>query len=234
MAFLEYMLRFLMHFLPPVEQITRQVAVPGQFMKVPIRVAKSERFGIWRAPTRNRPGFTFGDSGAILEVMQAKAQGESCERGSVSDSTLRATLLLLHIDDSPDDRALFRLACEQAALPIQCQPVESAAKALSYFDGLIRESKVQPVTWPDLVLLDLIMPGGTGFEILRYIRRTPELEKIPVVTFTGDVNPEIKDEAYRLGANSCLRKPLVFDQMVQVAKTLYEAWSLAQRPSAPS
>lgn len=148
-------------------------------------------------------------------------------------SAVNPPLLVLYVDDNPDDQILVDLACKQAGVPIETHPAESANEAIAYLNGLLNQSRTEAVAWPDLVLLDLVMPERVGFDLLTHLRAIPAFQRLPVIAFTGDVNPALMDEAYRLGANSCLRKPLTFTEMVQMARALYQAWVLAQRPSPP-
>ena len=84
---------------------------------------------------------------------------------------------------------------------------------------------------PDLVVLDVVMPGGTGLKVLEHIRATPTLSPLPVVIFTGHASVAIQEAAARLGANSFYEKPTSFTDLVQLVSVLYKIWSTARRPS---
>jgi len=60
---------------------------------------------------------------------------------------------------------------------------------------------------PDVVFLDLNMPGVDGFEVLAYIRRLPHMENVPVVVITSDDQPETADKVLKLGAKAFVLKP---------------------------
>src|SRR6476646_7467140 len=101
-------------------------------------------------------------------------------------STLPApTLLVLHINDSTDDQVLFQTACKHAEVPFNWHVADSAEKGVSYLDTLVKLDKSHSAAWPDLVVLDVVMPGDNGFAVLEYIRKTPALHRLPVVIFTG-------------------------------------------------
>ena len=61
---------------------------------------------------------------------------------------------------------------------------------------------------PDLILLDIIMPGIDGFETYRQIRQNEENENIPVVFLTGDTNMETEENGLELGADDFIVKPI--------------------------
>ncbi|HWH69470.1 MAG TPA: response regulator [Candidatus Sulfotelmatobacter sp.] len=145
-----------------------------------------------------------------------------------------ASLVLLYVEDSPDDQTLFQEALTQSGLPVECVPLNSAANAIAYLERLLQQRSVGPTRWPDLVLLDWTLPGQSGITVLQYLRGSAAWQRLPVIVFSGNPNPQQTDEAYRLGANSCLCKPLRFDRMVEITRAIYQAWTLALRPRPPA
>lgn len=136
-------------------------------------------------------------------------------------------LRVLHVNDSTDDQVLFQAACRHAQVPINWHVTDSAEKGISYLQTLIDQSKNVPVCWPDLILLDVVMPEVSGFEVLKFIRANPRLSDLPVVVFTGRELPDPRVESQRLGANHCWFKPSNFSEIVELAKRLYQ---LMQHP----
>lgn len=63
---------------------------------------------------------------------------------------------------------------------------------------------------PEVIFLDINMPGVDGFEILSYLRRDPRLDKTPVVVVTSDDQPETRRKALKLGAIGVIIKPARF------------------------
>jgi CheY-like chemotaxis protein len=68
---------------------------------------------------------------------------------------------------------------------------------------------------PDIVFLDINMPGVTGHEVLMFLRREPRLLNTPVVIVTSDDQPETKEKALKQGASAVLYKPAEFDVVEQ-------------------
>ncbi len=143
----------------------------------------------------------------------------------------RPQLLVFHINDNTDDQVLFQAACKKANVPILWHVAESAERGISYLESLVALSKTQSVRWPDLVVLDIVMPGESGLKVLEFIRSKPELRLMPVVIFTGLPTAARVEEAYKLGANSFLEKPHDFSDMVRLVASLYATWSTCLRPT---
>ena len=144
---------------------------------------------------------------------------------------LRPDLLVFHVNDSTDDQVLFQAACKKARVPIQWHVAESAERGISYLESLVKMSGEQAVRWPDLVILDIVMPDASGFKVLEYIRSNQKLRPLPVVIFTGCSTPERMQQAYDLGANAFHEKPGTFSDTVKLVDTLYVTWSTAKRPT---
>ena len=62
---------------------------------------------------------------------------------------------------------------------------------------------------PDLILLDLVMPEMSGFEVLQILKIEPETQKIPVMLITGNDSVDDEEKGYGLGALDYIRKPFV-------------------------
>ena len=69
---------------------------------------------------------------------------------------------------------------------------------------------------PDLIVLDMMLPGLTGLEVLRELRRDPALEAVPVIVLTAQ--PATRDDALRAGANLVMDKPFNVDEISVAVK----------------
>ena len=67
---------------------------------------------------------------------------------------------------------------------------------------------------PDVVLLDVMMPGLTGFEVCRMIREQPELKELPVIFLTSKTSPESRSAAFSVGANDFITKPVLAPELI--------------------
>ncbi len=116
----------------------------------------------------------------------------------------QAPLHILLVDDDPDCRLLLRDALES------CQPapqISEVSNGLEAMDYLQRRGEFSAANQPDLMYLDLEMPGMNGQEVLRAIRALEEFKELPVVMMTGVSDEGQMRMAARNGANSYTLKP---------------------------
>lgn len=73
---------------------------------------------------------------------------------------------------------------------------------------------------PSIVFLDLNMPGVTGFEVLGFLKREPQLAEVPVVVVTSDDQPESAQRAKEAGADAYIVKPVNLDVLEEALKSL--------------
>ncbi len=119
--------------------------------------------------------------------------------------------VILSIDDSPDDLMLLLLSCASMQVCFQLQTADGGKMGLAYLQGTDQFADRTRFPWPNLVILDLKMPGISGFEVLAWMRSHPETERLPVVIFTASTHPEDRARAMELGATRYEVKPVSFE-----------------------
>lgn len=131
--------------------------------------------------------------------------------------------IILMADDDPEDRMLMKEALEESKFPHSVHFVSDGAELLDY---LCRRGRfgVEKTFRPDLIILDLNMPGMDGLEALADIKADAGLKKIPVIMFTTSVAVHDITKAYDLGVNSFICKPSGFDKLVEVVREIGNYW----------
>ncbi len=83
-------------------------------------------------------------------------------------------------------------------------------------------------TAPTALLLDVNMPGGTGFEVLKRLKNSSKTNQIPVIVVSGSIDAKTAGAVKELGADAYLPKPVDFDQLL---RTLYQILEIPFEPS---
>ncbi len=131
---------------------------------------------------------------------------------------------VLLVDDNHMDIELTLDAFREAGHGELLHVAPGGQEALDYLfgRGAFADRNAFPI--PDLLLLDLKMPVVDGIEVLRQVKSTPLLKRIPVVILTSSKEEGDRAMSYDLGANSYLVKPISFEGFIEVARTLGSYW----------
>ncbi len=125
---------------------------------------------------------------------------------------------VLLVEDNPDDEALAVRALSSNCKLLRIQVERDGPAALAHVLATEREAL------PDVVLLDLKLPGMTGIEVLRRLRADPHTASVPVVVLTSSCEDRDIVESYRAGANGYVRKPVDFDAFTRTVHDLGHFW----------
>ena len=133
---------------------------------------------------------------------------------------------ILLVDDSPDDVALTLRALKKNNMANRVDVATDGEEALRY---LLPEDRSDN-RLPALVLLDINLPKVNGLDVLRAIRTHERTRHLPVVVLTTSNEERDIVETYDLGANSFVRKPVIFDEFIEAVRLLGMYWLLINRP----
>jgi CheY-like chemotaxis protein len=143
-------------------------------------------------------------------------------------------LTILLVEDNPDDVLLIKRAFHKAGVSHSLQVAGHGEEAVAYLSGGDGFADREKFPFPDLMLLDLQLPRRSGHEVLAWLRSQEDLRRLPVVVLTSSKEPRDINRAYELGANSYLVKPVSFEALLDLVRTLERFWLvLAERPEAP-
>jgi CheY-like chemotaxis protein len=141
-------------------------------------------------------------------------------------------IAIVMADDDADDRMLAREAMRESHLANPFFVVEDGRELIDFLKRSGRYATLN-VPRPGLILLDLNMPRMDGRQTLQLIKRDPELRSIPVVVLWTSKTEEDVMRSYDLGANSFITKPVTFDRLVEIMRTLGLYWfGIAQLPAS--
>jgi two-component system response regulator len=131
---------------------------------------------------------------------------------------------ILLIEDNQMDIILTLDAFREARLKNKINVARSGQEALDYLFGKDKFSDRLLYPLPNLILLDLKMPGIDGFEVLRQIKGTRKLKRIPVIILTSSTEDGDRSMSYDIGANSYLIKPVSFEGFIDVVRKIDDYW----------
>jgi CheY-like chemotaxis protein len=141
---------------------------------------------------------------------------------SSTDTSTPAVVLL--VEDNESDIVLMRRAWQTLDQRIPLQVLTDGEEAIDYFKGLDQLADRVAHPRPSLVLLDLGLPGISGFDVLKWIRATAGLKELPVIVMTSSEFAADVKLAYDLGANSFMVKPSSFERLVSELDLIIRFW----------
>ncbi len=131
---------------------------------------------------------------------------------------------ILLVEDNRMDAELTLDAFHEARLLNAVHVAPNGQEALDYLFGRNQYADRKKFPMPNLVLLDLKLPGIDGFEVLRQVKSTPRLKRLPVVILTSSKEEGDRALSYDSGANSYLVKPVSFEGFLNVVRQIEGYW----------
>lgn len=131
---------------------------------------------------------------------------------------------ILLVEDNPDDEALTLRAFNKNRIGNPVVVARDGVEALDYLFGNGHHAGRDLSVMPAVILLDLKLPRIDGLEVLRRIRANERTSLLPVVILTTSKEQQDIYEAYSLGANSYIRKPVDFEKFIQAVSQLGLYW----------
>jgi two-component system response regulator len=133
---------------------------------------------------------------------------------------------ILIVEDNPDDEEMTLRSLNQAGIANDVQVVRDGVEALDFLFGTGSFAGRDTARMPTVVLLDLKLPKLNGIDVLNRMRKHESTRNIPVVILTSSSEDEDMAKSYESGANSYVRKPVVFAEFANVVSQLGLYWML--------
>jgi two-component system, chemotaxis family, response regulator Rcp1 len=144
-------------------------------------------------------------------------------------SFITRSVEILLIEDSPSDANLTIRSFAQKPIDYCLTWVETGEAAMT---RLHQQGQYADVPHPDLILLDLNLPGMDGREVLAAVKSDPSLKHLPVIILTTSADREDIRRSYELSANCYITKPVDVQEFIHAVILIQEFWlKLAQLPS---
>ena len=139
---------------------------------------------------------------------------------------------ILVVEDDENDVLFVKRAFKHAGILNPLRIARNGDEAVEYLEGAGEFGDRAAHPLPVFVLLDLKMPRRSGLEVLQWAKEHPDLKRMPIVVLTSSKDDSDVNRAYELGANSYLVKPVSFEGLIELAKSLQLYWLvLNERPA---
>ena len=125
-------------------------------------------------------------------------------------------------DDDLDDQLLLKRAFEECRPDLRVHFFENGEDLLEFLNRSDKDSEEGSA--PDVIIIDLHLRGKDGFELIKEIKASPGLKRIPLIVLTGSASDMEIKRSYELGANTVITKPGLFRELVEALKTLSDYW----------
>jgi CheY-like chemotaxis protein len=124
-------------------------------------------------------------------------------------------------EDNDHDVFLMQTAFPKAGLSNPLQVVNTGDDAIAYLEGTGRFRDRRRYPFPLVVLLDLELPGKSGFDVLRWMQHRPFRSQLVAFVLTASHRDTDASKAYSLGTDFYLTKPTRFEDLVELTRCLY-------------
>ena len=137
---------------------------------------------------------------------------------------------ILLAEDNPQDEMLMLRALRKASVANRIDVVRDGQQALDHLFGEGEFAGRDPKELPAVVLLDIGLPRLSGLEVLERLRADPRTRLLPVVILTSSDEEQDRLKSYENGANSFVRKPVVFAEFAETMARLGLYWLATNEP----
>jgi len=144
-----------------------------------------------------------------------------CPKSERAQPSANASKRILLVEDNPADARLVVEALKDIDWPIELSIVEDGDQALEYLNS--RGAFVGAAT-PDLVLLDLNLPGIDGFEVLEAAKADSALRHIPILVMSTSASDDDVRQCYGLQANGYISKPVGVQSVRKALQATFDFW----------
>jgi CheY-like chemotaxis protein len=142
-------------------------------------------------------------------------------------------LKMLMVDDSEADRFFVQRAMDGSGVGTFFHGVSDGQEAIDYLKAKGEFASRSQYPFPNILLLDIKMPGVNGFDVVMWLRDHPECRVIPTIIFSSSAIESDVHHAYVLGANAFMVKPTSHKDLSRLIDLTYKFWSECQTPPPP-
>ncbi len=132
---------------------------------------------------------------------------------------------VLYIEDNEDYVEFMERSLKKINSELSLKVINDGKKAYEFFENITEKDNL-----PQLILLDIKLPGCSGMEVLSSIRKQDATKYIPVIMFSSSENAKDMMEASEHGANAYIVKPIGLSSLTATLKSLCDFWLVHNKP----
>lgn len=136
---------------------------------------------------------------------------------------------IIVVADNPKDIILYKRTFERLGITNPIVFLVTAERAIEYLKTVEANSR----SAPGLIVMELRMPDGDGFQVLRWLQEHPTFSIVPTVVMTTSASLEETTTAYKWGANAVFAKPATSSRREHLLRVVLEFWSIAAKSTPP-
>lgn len=140
---------------------------------------------------------------------------------------------ILIAEDDENDIVILEHALRQVGFANPVHVCRDGAEVLAYFCGQGPFADRAKFPFPRILITDLKMPKVDGMQILKWLHEHPECNVIPRIVLTASRLASDIQQAYKLGANSYLVKPVNYERLTEMLKLTFDYWEMCEKPLVP-
>ncbi len=133
-------------------------------------------------------------------------------------------LKILMVDDNEDDFETVKRAANKVDFPCELHWCDSGEECINFLHNCLEDEKHGASTMPNIIFMDINMPGLDGKQTLMRIKQNKQLCAIPVLMFTTSASEKDINECYGIGANSYITKPHSYNDLVKIFEVVDRYW----------
>jgi CheY-like chemotaxis protein len=137
---------------------------------------------------------------------------------------------ILLVEDQADDVFFMERALQKARLKHPLRVVTDGQKAIEYLSGEDDYADRSAFPFPGLVIVDLKMPGVTGFHVIEWMRNNERTRLTPIIVLSSSSLPSDINRAYQLGANAYMVKPADHVSLDRLFQPIGDFWLASEGP----
>jgi CheY-like chemotaxis protein len=139
-------------------------------------------------------------------------------------------LNVLVAEDNYDDAFILQRAFKACGLYRPAHIVPDGESAIAYLHGDPPFCDRTEHPFPDILILDLKMPRGNGFDVLEWINKNPDYRVIPAIVWSASADRRDGKHAFCLGAHAYLCKPSDYESLIELCRGLFTFWTNCEKP----